>query len=262
MENFRLYLKMMLVAFRSQMEHRASFIMLATTHFFSTFVDIFGIWVLFDRFQMMKGWTFSEVALIYGIMHMGFSAAEAFARGFDTFSVLVKNGDFDRILLRPLSTFFQMAASAFQWMRIGRFLQGLIVLLWGCIALKIELFSLNALILFFAFLGTMCLFYGLFVMQATLTFWTTETLELMNILTYGGLESGQYPLSIYKPAFRAFFTFMVPLACVAYFPISGLLQKSSIFWLASLAPIAGVLFLFLSFKLWNFGVRHYQSTGN
>ena len=55
------------------------FLILAATHFIATFVDILGIWVLFDRFKMIQGWTLAELALIYGIMHMGFAAAEASA---------------------------------------------------------------------------------------------------------------------------------------------------------------------------------------
>jgi viologen exporter family transport system permease protein len=49
----------------------------------------------------------------------------------------------------------------------------------------------------FTVLGGACLFFGLIIMQATLAFWTTETLEIMNTLTYGGVESAQYPMAIY-----------------------------------------------------------------
>ena len=99
LDAIRLYFRLIGVSVRSQMQYRASFFMLAAAHFISTFVDILGIWILFDRFKMVQGWTLEELALIYGIMHMGFATAEASARGFDTFSLMVKNGDFDRVLL-------------------------------------------------------------------------------------------------------------------------------------------------------------------
>lgn len=263
MRQIQLYFKLIAIAFRGQMQHRASFFMLALAYFIATFVEIFGIWVLFDRFKMIQGWTFEELALIYGIMHIGFSTAEAFARGFDTFSQIVKNGDFDRILLRPMGTLFQVAAREIQFMRIGRFLQGLMILLWGCTQLKVSFDSLSALVIFLAFLGTTSLFYGLFIIQATLSFWTTETLELMNIVTYGGLESGQYPMSIYNPIFKGFFTFIIPMACVAYYPVAILLHHEILpMGVGLIAPLAGILFLSLSYRLWNFGVSHYQSTGS
>ena len=70
---------------------------------------------------MVQGWTLAELAMIYAIIHMGFATGEAFARGFDTFSLLVQNGDFDRILLRPCSTLFQVAARELQLMRLAAF---------------------------------------------------------------------------------------------------------------------------------------------
>jgi viologen exporter family transport system permease protein len=258
-----LYLKLISVSIRSQMQHRASFLMLALSHFISTFVDIIGIWVLFDRFKMVQGWTLPELALIYGIMHMGFAFAEASARGFDTFSQLLKMGDFDRILLRPCSSLLQIASRDFQMMRIGRFFQGLVVLLWAANQTGLSLLSLQGLIILLAFIGATSLFYALFVMQATLSFWTTETLEIMNITTYGGLETGQYPISIYPRPFRLFFTLIIPLACVAYYPAAIMLQQRPLpLWTALLFPLSGVVFLLVAFRLWRFGVRHYCSTGS
>lgn len=258
-----LYFKLVGGAIRSQMQHRASFFMLAGSHFLSTFVDILGIWVLFDRFKVVQGWTLSELAMIYGIIHMGFATAEASARGFDKFSNMVKNGEFDRILLRPRSTMFQVATQEWQLMRIGRFFQGLVVLLWSCSELQLSLISSKGLIILLAIIGTTCLFYALFVVQATLSFWTTETLELMNITTYGGVEAGQYPMSIYNPWFQLFFTFIIPLACVAYYPVATLLHHNTFpLWLGTLAPVSGILFLFISCQFWRIGVRHYHSTGS
>jgi len=263
LEKIKIYFRLIAIAFRSQMQHRASFLMLASAHFISTFMDIIGIWVLFDRFKIIQGWAFEELALIYGVMNMGFATAESLARGFDTFSQIVKNGDFDRILLRPMGTLLQIASREVHFMRIGRFLQGLFVLLWSCKQLGIPLYSPNFITILFAYIGTACLFYGLFILQATLSFWTTETLELMYIVTYGGLESGQYPMSIYNPFFKGFFTFIIPLACVAYYPIAALLHHETFsMWVGAVAPLAGIIFLYLSCQLWNLGVRRYQSTGS
>ena len=118
----------------------------------------------------------------------------------------------------------------------------------------------------FTILGGVCLFFGLIVMQATIAFWTTETLELMNTMTYGGIETAQYPLAIYQPALRRFFTLVVPLACVAYFPVVALLGIDDPLGTSrtfqQLAPLAGVFFLWIALQLWKYGVKHYTSTGS
>lgn len=258
-----LFWKMVFINIRSQTRYPASFAMLSTAHFLGTFLDILAIWVLFDRFQMVKGWTLHEVGLIYGIIHMGFAIAEAGARGFDQFGQLVKTGDFDRLLLRPMSTLFQVAVQEIQILRIGRFLQGLIVLTWAAAHLHFSLFSLHALVIAFAIVGTASLFYGLFIIQGTISFWSIETLELMNITTYGGVQTGQYPMSIYSLPFKLIFTFVIPLACVGYYPIATLLRHEQIpFFLGLIAPIGGILFLLAACWFWRFGVRHYCSTGS
>ena len=47
--------------------------------------------------------------------------------------------------------------------------------------------------------GGVALFSGILVLQATLAFWTVESLEIANMLTYGGVQAAQYPLNIYAP---------------------------------------------------------------
>ncbi len=263
----QLFYQYIIISIKSQMQYRASFIMFTISHFGTTVIEILGIWALFARFGNIKGWSLSEVALFYGIINIAFASAESFARGFDLFSNLVKSGDFDLLLLRPRSTILQVAASECQLFRLGRLGQGLIVLTWSFIHLGLYDSWLNILLTIFAIIGGTCMFYGLFILQATLAFWSTETLELMNILTYGGTETGQYPLPIFKRWFQYFFIFIVPLGCVIYFPAIAILKKAdTIFgtpiWLQSVLPVMGIFFLILAVFTWRVGVRHYRSTGS
>ena len=259
----RLLGKMISISIRSQMQHRISFILEIIANFCSSLTDLVGIWVLIDRFHIIQGWPMKELAILYGIIHMGFAIGECSARGFDTFGHMIKSGDFDRVLLRPLGTIFQIATRQVQAFKFGRFLQGFLVLLWGAHELRYTLFSLQSGVIFAGVLGTACLFYGLFVIQATLSFWTVETIQLMHITTYGGREVGQFPMSIFPTAFQLFFTMVIPLACVAYYPTAALHGHVSIpLWMALLSPLCGGAFLFLSCRLWQLGVRHYHSTGN
>ena len=258
-----LFWRLVFVSIRSQMQYPASFLMLLLSHFLSTFVDILGIWVLFDRFNVIKGWTLFEVGLVYGVVQMGFALAESLARGFDTFSQMVKQGDFDRVLLRPLSPLFQIAVREVQFLRMGRFFQGLVILMWSASQLSFSLFSFPMLIVVFSILGAACLFYGLFIIQATISFWMIETLEIMNMTTYGGLQIGQYPMTIYNRPLRLLFTLVIPLSCVVYYPLATLLRHETLpLWLGMVAPLTGVAFLYLASRLWRLGVSHYSSTGS
>jgi ABC-2 type transport system permease protein len=265
-DTLRLYCRYLGVSVRGQMQYRASFWLFSVANLIATGIEFLGIWVLFDRFGHLRGWTLPEVALFYGVVSIAFALAEAVGRGFDTFPNLVRTGDFDRLLLRPRSTALQVAGQELQLMRVGRLLQGLAVLLWAAPAAHVA-WSLPKVALIVAMiLGGASLFYGLFVLQATLAFWTIETLEIMNTVTYGGTETAKFPLTIYRPWFRRFFTFVIPLACMNYLPASVLLDRHDVpgvpavlLWLS---PAVGVVFLLVALRIWNVGVRHYHSTGS
>lgn len=265
-ELIKLYIHYISISIKSQIQYRASFIMMVIGNFVVSFIEIIAIWAMFQRFGSMMTWNFAEVALFYGMINVSFAFAESFGRGFDIFPNMVKSGNFDRILLRPRSTTFQIAASELQVMRIGRFTQGFIVLIVGATQLNVQWDLVRLMLLIFSVIGGAFLFYGLFVIYATLAFWTTETLEIMNTMTYGGNETGQYPLSIYKKWFRHFFTFVVPLACANYFPAMAIIGKQdplgSPLWFQYCSPLVCILFMFLSLRIWNLGVKHYRSTGS
>ena len=138
MSGIRLYFRYLGVSIRSQMQYRASFVMLAVGHFLVTGSEVLGIWALFSRFGSLRGWRLAEVALFYGLIHVAFAIADAVGRGFDLFPGMVKSGDFDRLLLRPRSTALQVGSRELTLMRVGRLAQGLLVLLWASAALDLH----------------------------------------------------------------------------------------------------------------------------
>jgi ABC-2 type transport system permease protein len=266
MSDLRLYLRYLGISIRGQMQHRASFFMMAAGGLLGTAMEYAAIVFLFDRFGNLRGWSLPQVGILYGMMQLSFALADAAARGFDLFPNLIRSGELDRLLLRPRDTALQVAGQEFTLMRVGRWLQGLFVLVWAAQRLELPWTPATLSLLVAAVLGGACMFVGLFVLQATLAFWTVETLEIMNTVTYGGTETGQYPLTIYRPWFRGFFTWVVPLACANYLPAQAIFGRpdplGSPLWLQWLSPGVGVLFLIGCLQIWRFGIRHYCSTGS
>ena len=262
-----LYGRLIGVSMRAQMQYRVSFVLLTLGQFLTSTAELAGIWALFQRFGALTPWTLPQVALFFGVVNTAFAVTDAAARGFDLFGTqFVKTGNFDRLLLRPRSTLLQLAGHDFPLMRLGRLLQGALVLGWAMLHVDVDWAATQLLLLSVAIVATAVFFYGLVICTAVLSFWTTESLEIMNTLTYGGVETAQYPIAIYHEYFRRFFTYVVPLACVAYFPLVAVLGiddplgTSRTFQM--LAPLAGVAFFVLTLLLWRIGVRHYTSTGS
>lgn len=262
----RLWARYAGISMRGQMQYRASFLLAAGGQFLATAVEFIGMWALFDRFGQLKSWTFPEAALFYGVVHLSWALADALTTGFDRFGILVKQGDFDRLLLRPRSTVLQLAGHELALRRVGRLVQGAAVLVWASLALGLAWTPAKLGLLAAAVAGGTSLFFGIMILHATLAFWSTESLEIINTLTYGGIQSAQYPLSIYRAWFRHFFTFAVPLACVSYFPVVAILGRPDPLgtppWLQGLAPVAGPAFLAAALQVWRVGVRRYTSTGS
>lgn len=262
----RLWGRYIALSLRAQMQYRASFLLSALGQCLGTGIEFVGIYALFSRFGELPEWTLWEVALFYGVVNVSFALADTLSTGFDTFGETVKRGDFDRLLLRPRSTVLQLAGKEFAIRRVGRLAAGAFVLAAAAVTLDLDWGAGRVALLAITLLGGMCVFFGLFVIQATIAFWTVESLEIMNTLTYGGVQSAQYPMSIYAAPFRRFFTFAVPLACVSYFPVVALLARpdplGSPFWFQCVAPLSGLLFLGVALALWRLGERHYASTGS
>jgi ABC-2 type transport system permease protein len=261
-----LYGRYLGISMRGQMQYRASFIMLSLGHFFGTGVEFVTVWALFQRFGSLEGWTMPEVAMFYGLVNIAFAISDAASRGFDIFGNIVKSGDFDRLLLRPRSTALQLAGQELTLRRVGRLAQGLFVMLWGAAALDVVWTVGHVALVMVTILGGACLFYGIIVLQATMAFWTTESLEIVNTVSYGGVQATSYPLAIYRRWFQRFFTFVVPLGCISYFPVVAILGREDplgsprIFQV--LSPLVGVAFLAIALHVWQIGVRHYTSTGS
>ena len=204
----KLYGRYLGISIRSQMQYRMSFVLHSVGECLGTFLELFALVALFERFGTLSGWQLHEVALLYGMVNVSFAIADATSRGFDRFGNMVRTGDFDRLLVRPRSTGLQIAGEELTLFRIGRLSVGVFLVIWAGTTGNIGWSPATLALLGIAISGGACLFYGLFVLQATLAFWTTETLEIMNTLTYGGKETACYPMAIYRTWFREFFTYV------------------------------------------------------
>jgi ABC-2 type transport system permease protein len=259
----KLFYKYLLILFKSQMQYRTSFWLLTFGQFFIPFSVFAGLYFLFERFGQIKGWDFYEVALCFGIIHMAFAISECLARGFDMFSNLIVNGDFDRLLVRPRNTVLQVIGSKFEFTRFGRLLQSLLVLAWAIGNINIEWTVMKIITMVFMISSGVFIFTGIFILAATMCFWTIQGLEVTHIFTDGGREMAQYPLNIYQKWVSRFFTFVIPFGCVNYLPLLYILDRTegnTVLYM--LTPLAGFLFILPCLLVWRFGVRHYRSTGS
>lgn len=256
-----LYLRFLSLHLRAQMQHKASFFLAMLGQVLSSLGSLLGMVFLYLHFGAIEGFTLPEVLLCFATMLMAFSLAECFFRGLDTFAGTLRRAEFDRILVRPRGALYQVLCANVEISRIGRLLEAGLVLAYALPASGIHWSAGKVCTLAGMVLGGAALFSALFLVYAAICFFVTEGLEFFNIFTDGGREFGRYPFSIYGKAVLQFFTFVVPLACMQYYPLCYLLGRApSSFW--AWTPLLGQLFWLPACALWRLGIRHYKSTGS
>jgi ABC-2 type transport system permease protein len=261
-----LYQRLIGARIRSQMQYRVSFLLMTLVSFVVTGSDLLAILILFNYFGELAGWWAGEVALLYGLAMVAFGLSEMVAAGFDLFPQAIRQGEFDRVLLRPVGIFVQVLAADFQLRRLGRVAQGGLALALAMAWTPIAWTPLKVLYLPVVLVSGFVMFSALLVLGAVLCFWTVQSIEIINTVTYGGTEMASYPLPIYHELLQRFFTFVVPLAFVSYFPALYLLDRPEAqrlpVWLPGMTPVVAAVLALVAWLAWRVGVWHYQSTGS
>ena len=257
----KLYLKYLEIHLKSVMQHKVSFFLTLTGQLITSFAPFICILLMFQRFKAVDKFSVQQVLLCYSIVLCAFSLAECFARGFDHFPSMISNGEFDRVLTRPRNEIVQILGSKADFSRLGRVIQGLLVLCYAIPTSNLNWTWDKVILLIIMILSGAAVFSGLFFLYASICFKTTQGLEVMNIFTDGGREFGQYPIAIYGKKVLKFLTFVIPIALFQYYPLLYLTgeQTGLIYYFA---PIFVFIFLVPCYFVWKLGVRYYRSTGS
>ncbi len=265
-DDIELYLRLVRARLRAQLQYRGSFLMMVVVSFFGMASELVAVVILLGAFGNVAGWDVGEIALLYGLAGTAFGLSEMVGAGFDLFPATIRRGEFDQVLLRPASIFAQVMASDFQLRRISRIAQALVALVLAARWTTIDWTLTKALYLPLVIACGAVMFTSIFMLGATLCFWTVESIEMINSLTNGGTELSSYPMPIYHEMMQRLFTFVIPLAFVAYVPALYLLDRPEARdwprWLPLLPPVAAVAIALVARVAWSFGVRHYRSTGS
>ncbi len=248
------------------MQYRASFITQIIATAAVNLLEFVTILVFFRHIGTLGGWTLGQIAVLYGIATISFGIGHLLASGLAGFSEQLVKGEFDQILTRPVSAFVQVLGADVQLRRIGVLVQGGFALGVGLSLVDIPWNPARVVALPAIMLGIVVLYLALFALEATVSFWTTQGIEAVNIATYGGNIVAAYPIDIFATWLKGFFLFVVPLAFVVHIPMAWLLGKPAPLglpaWIGLLTPPVLLVFCLAIGWLWGVGVRRYRSTGS
>jgi ABC-2 type transport system permease protein len=260
------YIQYWRVNFLTLLEYRANFIMwFGFTVMYHT-TAISALWVTLQRFPSMNGWDFRQTAFLYGLWMLGHAFHNTFFFTVGEVPTMIREGRFDRFLIRPLDPLFQALTTPQQiW-------PDELILSLVFFAIVSHLVGVHVGVFFLCFVmsvmvGGALIDFGINLTIATLAFWFIRVDTLRWVVMSLEQEFTRYPISIYTRGVRLILSFVFPFAFMNYFPATFLLHKTETALNLSpevglLTPLVGILWFALAYALWRIGLKHYQGTGS
>ncbi|MFD4376327.1 ABC transporter permease [Streptomyces sp. NPDC058486] len=253
---------------RSTMAYRASFALTLVTSFCVTFFDFVVILLMFGQVQGLGGFSFAEVAFLYGTTGTAFGIADLTLGSLQRMGRRIRDGSLDVFLLRPAPLLAQVAADKFALRRLGRVLQGLMVLVWSLVLLRGEVaWSWEKVLLVpgMVVCGAV-IFMAVMVLGGAAIFWLQDAAEVTNSFTYGGNTLLQYPPTVFAQDLVKGVVYVVPLAFVNWLPALYVLGRPAPAgvpsWAAFASPLVALVCCAVAGLAWRAGIRSYRSTGS
>jgi ABC-2 type transport system permease protein len=222
------------------------------------FVFLFGvIFLVFSKTKIIAGWSLKQVVILYLTFNFIDTFSQLLYREVYRFRPQVISGNLDLILVKPYHPFLRVLIGGVDFLDLLLLVPYFFLLLFFIFQEKISFFSfflyltlvINGLIISTAF--------HIFVLALGLL--TTEVDNA--IMIYRDiLNLGRFPIEIYQQIISFIFTFIIPIGVMITFPVKALFHFLS-FNNVVFAFFISFLFLLLSIKFWQIGLKKYQSAG-
>ena len=219
-----------------------------------------------EQFHTINGWSYEQLAFLYGLAVISHGISTTLFVQTWYLGRIIIQGDLDRFLLRPMNVLFQFLFMNFNVIGISDIIPGLCVFIYGCVKVHFVWTFGNTIALLVTIIGAALIRGAIFMVCGSVSFWTKSvndfagfTLELFDKTT-------MYPISMYPRLLQNFFTFILPLGWISYYPASAFLGKSSIFTLPISLPVIsffiGVMCFVCSCMIFTRGTKRYESAGS
>lgn len=262
-KNLRLYAKLQLVQIRAAVEYRADFWIGILGAMLQQGAGLVFVSALFSQIPEVAGWTVWNIAILYGLAMLPKGLTELFCDGPWTLRGKVNSGEFDRVLVRPVSPALQSATAIVSIHGFGQVILGIVVLSMGMTRsdIAVQWWTLPYLALIVVSSAVMIGALN-FVINMT-GFWEPSAQSALPTMLALLIDFAKFPLDIYTMVIRGLVTVVMPYAFVSYFPALLLLNRDTPWrWLGLATPVVTVLVLVFTSWLWGKALNRYQGVGH
>ncbi len=259
---FRLYAALWKNSVAREMSFKGNFILWIFVEVLWFALQLSFVSVIFAQTETVGTWTKWQMVLLVGASSFIQQIYQAFfLTNCTNLSELVRTGKMDFLLALPVNTRFLVSLRVVDLGAFVNALFGLCVMIFA--AMKLHLHpTLGQLAGFTALcLVGITIHYSLMFLLASVCFWTVRAqgivwgyFQMFNI--------ARLPDEAFQGAFKAVFTFALPVLLVSNVPVRVLADKiySPSAWLALLA--LGVVWAVISEWFWRYSLRHYTSASS
>ena len=250
----------------TMLEYRANFLMWGGFTLVYHASALAALWVTLRNFPSINGWDFRETAFMYGLWFLGHGVHNTFFYTIGSIPEFIREGKFDRFLVRPQDTLFQ-AMTVPQQIWPDELILALVYF-----AVVVPYSGVHVDWIFICYvplvaLGGALIDFGINLAIATIAFWFIRIESLRWVVMSLEQDFSRYPISIYQRGVRVVLAFVLPFAFMNYFPATFLLHKSEDGLhlnpaVGLLTPLVGCVCVGLAYVFWRRGLNRYQGTGS
>lgn len=258
-DNISLYFSFLKASLKEMLIYRLDCIVGMISQIVTQLVEIIFIWIVFQNTDNLAGWNFLQILLLYGVTLISIGISDfCFDALYDIGPKYIRNGEFDKILLRPVHPLISIVGSSKEFTALGYFALGLFLTITMLIKLMIPITIVLVLkIIFFSIVGA-AIIGAINTIFSIASFWTYRSNEVIWSF-YRVYTFAQYPLDIYNKFIKILITAILPFAFVAYYPAMNYLGMNS--KMIYIAPIIMIILWVIAIKVWNLALSKYRSTG-
>jgi ABC-2 type transport system permease protein len=259
--HFRLLVQYFAQYAKVRLAYKADFIIAFFSSMAATVLGFGFVLVLFTKIPRLQDWSFNEVMFLYGfsLIPLGFFNVISWNL-YDFSEIYIIEGKFDRVLLRPVSTLFQVVFEKFRLESLQEVVTGVLVV--GLSAHRLHLVMKAPDYLWFAVM-IICgaaIYLAVFLILTAVSFWFEDRVGIVPPV-FNMLNFGRYPLTIYNVFIQFLLSWIIPFGFATFYPTTHFLGRSAFSLYFHLVPAVAAGFSVLAILIWNRGVGNYSSTG-
>lgn len=260
LDNIGLYFSLLKISFKEILIYRIDCIVGIFSQLIVQLVSLIFIFIVFENTENIAGWNFQQILLLYGVTRISIGiAGYCFDALYDLGPKYIRNGEFDKILLRPVHPLISIIGASREFVSITDVFLGIALTIYMLVQLSIPItIWLILKIVIFSVIGALIIG-AINIITSISSFWTYRSNEIIWSF-YRMYTFTEYPISIYNKFIKTLITVILPFAFVAYYPTMDYLGMNT--YMIYLSPIVAIVLWIIAIKVWNFALNKYRSTGN